>query len=421
MDCRPKLVDLLDYTGQVATLGERAIFRVADYRSVAFYEDELVGRTGIHHDVVEAEEQSWLKIDRLPRRDPPAVPKEINDWISVGRDPTKLPTVEEMRVVSVKVEKAEEMVAAGLAKTEDVQLAIRPNKEIPAEDIRDVVLRLTNDPNAEKAVREYIAGAWKNWAESEKPRRETIRIYESFFILQQRLESQGAERPLELVWGVGVSRWQNPKREIDHPLIEQLVEIEIDTENGAIRIRPRSSEPTLSIKPYQELGIDGANVLQRLAQDHFQRLASSENEFTPFKKTAYEPLLRQAFSLLDPEGQYHPDNLKDVVERRLPAPGPSLIVTYSWVIYARPRSANFIVDDIERLKTSVEKIEPSSLPGAAQRLVSIPDDTARGDLDSLPIELGTGLAQRLHEGPKRLGEESAFYFPKPLTTSKSIL
>jgi hypothetical protein len=90
-----------------------------------------------------------------------------------------------------------------------------------------------------------------------------------------------------------------------------------------------------------------------------------------------------------------------------------LVVTDTWVIYARPRSANIVVEDIERLKARVEESEPETLPGTARRLVSLPDDTRPADGLALPLQLGTGLAQRIAETTEILGEESAFYFPKP--------
>src|ERR1041385_1006799 len=102
MDVRSKLVDLLDYTEQLAKIGERAVFRVADYRSVSFFEHELCGRIGIHLDVLEGEDQSWLKVERLTRRDPPPVPQEIREWITVGRDPFKQPVIQNTRVVTVR-------------------------------------------------------------------------------------------------------------------------------------------------------------------------------------------------------------------------------------------------------------------------------------------------------------------------------
>jgi len=411
MEFRPQLVNLLDYTARMATLGERAVFRLAEYRGLVFHQYELQNRIGITHDLAEGEERSWLKIERLPRRDPPGVPEEVGDWMAVGRDPFKEPTVQTVRIITIPRQESEALVARGVAKPEDIEPTARKGRAASAEDRCDVVLRLENDPDSEAKIKAYLEGPWTTWAEEEKPRRETIHIYEEFFSLQQAIEVQGLERPLEIVWGVGLSRWKHPKQEIDHPLIEQLVEIDVDRLDGAIRLRPRSTEPTLSIKAYHELGVEGADILQRVARDHFKQLVL-DNEFSPFSKLSFEPLLRQACTLLDVEGSYYSDHVTDIDESRLPEGGPSLVITDTWTIYARPRSANIVMQDIERLKQSVSESEPEQLPGVARRLVTAPDNTV-GDISFLPEKLGTGLERKLRDTKTNLGEESEFYFPKP--------
>ena len=288
MEFRPQLVNLLDYTARMATLGERAVFRLAEYRGLVFHQYELQNRIG-------------------PRRDPPGVPEEVGDWMAVGRDPFKEPTVQTVRIITIPRQESEALVARGVAKPEDIEPTARKGRAASAEDRCDVVLRLENDPDSEAKIKAYLEGPWTTWAEEEKPRRETIHIYEEFFSLQQAIEVQGLERPLEIVWGVGLSRWKHPKQEIDHPLIEQLVEIDVDRLDGAIRLRPRSTEPTLSIKAYHELGVEGADILQRVARDHFKQLVL-DNEFSPFSKLSFEPLLRQACTLLDVEGSYYSDH-----------------------------------------------------------------------------------------------------------------
>jgi hypothetical protein len=260
MDIRAQLIGLLDYTERMASLSERAVFRLADYRALVVHEQELRNRPGIHHDLAEGEERTWLRIDRrLARRDPPPVPEDVKSWLTVGRDPFKQPSLRATRVVTVKREEADALVESGRAKAKDVEPALRGRDGIPAEELRDVVLRLENDLDAQWAVRAYLEGPWISWAEQEKPRRETIRIYEAFFSLQQAIETQGVERPLEVVWGVGVARWTHPRQELDHPLVEQLVEIDIDAEDGAIRVRSRSTEPIFVVGPFQDLAVSGAD------------------------------------------------------------------------------------------------------------------------------------------------------------------
>jgi hypothetical protein len=62
---------------------------------------------------------------------------------------------------------------------------------------------------------------------------------------------------------------------IDLPLIERLVEIEIDERAaGTIRIRPRQASATVNLRPYDELKIDGVPV----AQDAGRRALAAAGE-----------------------------------------------------------------------------------------------------------------------------------------------
>lgn len=410
MEVRERLVDLLSYAGHMAGIGERPAFALAEYKGEVFHEQELRNRLGIQHDVSEGEDRVWLKVARLVRLDPPPVPDTIKPWLSVGRDPSREPTIQQVRAVTVPVAEAEALVAGGLAREADVAPALKPKGGVAAEALRDVILRLDSDAKAKAAIAAYIDGPWRRWAEEEKPRRQTIRIYESLFSLQQAVETQGVERPLEVVWGVGVARWKHPVRPIDHPLVEQLVEIEVDDTDGAIRIRPRSLEPGVALKCYQDLENPGADALLRAAREHF---ATSATEFSPFVRTSFEPVLRRAVALLDPEGRYHPDELEDIDDRIVPEAAPTLVVTDTWVIYARTRSANVVIEDIERLKTSVEKTTPESVPGAAARLVSLPDAGGPSDGFAMPLGMGTGVFGNLAEGSALESALHDFYFPKP--------
>ena len=56
-----------------------------------------------------------------------------------------------------------------------------------------------------------------------------MRVYKELFELYQRMQNEGAEEPVELVWGVGVARWapKGGSELIDHPVIEVRVELEM--------------------------------------------------------------------------------------------------------------------------------------------------------------------------------------------------
>ena len=52
---------------------------------------------------------------------------------------------------------------------------------------------------------------------------------------------------------------------------------------------------------------------------------------------------------LDPNGVYRPNQISPE-DRSVPKPQANLIVTDTWVLFARPRSTNLFVQDLERFK-----------------------------------------------------------------------
>ena len=363
-------------------LAEKPVFALTDYKQLVYHEVNLKSRVGISHDTADEDGAIWLKIDRLNRIDPPKVPDEIRDWIAVSRDPSKFPVTHLTRTATIRKEEAEQLVARGILAPADVQVAL---KATPEQGLRDVIYRLDRQPTVKQIAEDYIRGPWTKWAEAEKPRRETIAIYDSFFSTAQTLQSEGTDQPLEIVWGVGIARWRTDGREIDHPLIEQLVELHVDQDNGAITIRPRSAEPRLALKPYFALEKPGADIVFDFSNKFFAEL-SEDQEFSPFVHKTFEPVLRQCVAHLDKSGCYQPDQSSDITDRSLPEVTESLTVTNTWVIYVRRRSDNFFIADLERLKETIENCE--NLPGSAKRLVTEPPD--EGGYRSPLIDLGSG-------------------------------
>ena len=409
-----KLVDLVDYVGHVIKLGEKPVFALADYRQLLFHEADLKDRIGIEHDKSDDNGDLWLKIHRLKRIDPPEVPEEIRDWITVGRNPFSQSTVQAVRTETIHQEEANEYIKLGILDESDIQPALKPSGSNAQ---CDVVFRIEKQPDIKKAVEDYISGPWSQWAEEEKPRRETIRIYEAFFSLQQSIQSQGSEYPLELVWGIGVARWRTSGKVIDHPLIEQLVEIEIDSEDGSIVIRPRGTQPQLALRPFFALDNPGAETVLSFARGFFANFAEDE-ELSPFFPDTFTQVLRQATSHLDQGGQYYPDEIADITYRGLPPVSDTLTVTDTWAIYARQRSDNFFLNDLERLKNAIKSAQ--DLHGPAKRLVTEPSSETRyvgGFLDLGKATLtgygGDDVSAPLSEPEIDATQTHEFFFPKP--------
>ena len=394
---RERLVDLVGYVEHMVRLGEKPVFALGEYGQLAFHEAALKGRIGIRHDQSDEDGPVWLSIDRLKRIDPPDVPEEIQPWVTVSPDPFTEPVVVAVRTETIPKARADELIDEGILDEEDVQPALRSGRYGEEEEqvgLSDVIFRLESLPDIETSLRSYLQGLWREWAEEEKPRRETIKIYDGFFSLQQSVQAMDGERGLEVVWGMGVARWRlDDGRTIDHPLVEQLVEIDMDTVSGRINVRPRPTEPLVALKPFFALENPGADQVHAFAKKFFASFPE-EQDLSPFNGETFEPILRETASRLHGEARYHPDDVTDITDRSLSPIDGTLRVTNTWVVFARQRSDNFFITDLERLKESIEEAE--NLPGPAKRLVTEPS-SQRPDTPTL-IDIG-------HAGIVGLGGE----------------
>jgi hypothetical protein len=404
-DVRKRLRELVEYVEELVRQAEKPVFALSDYDNVLYYEGELKGQVGVHHDLDDEDGPIWLKIERLKRIDPPAVPESIREWLVVSRDPSREPVLEPVRVQTMPKEEADKLVASGLVANYDIQPTLKTGQ--PKGHV-DVIMRIERFKDVKTMADHYIAGLWHEWAETEKPRRRTIAIYDAFFSLQQAIQSD-PEHPIEIVWGIGISRWKLKGIEIDHPLIEQLVELDIDSSGGAIRIRPRPVEPQLALRPFFELDNDGAPQVREFGKK-FLAQAEDDREISPFRPDTFAPVLREAATQLDTRGVYYPDQLRDITDRTMPTASENLIVSDTWAIYARQRSSNVLLGDLDRLKTAVAEAE--ELPRAPARLVTESSNERPSPMPGIDIGgPGTGTGQA--SGGVEPTESEDFYFPKP--------
>lgn len=255
------------------------------------------GKVGIQHNIIDNEgEPIWLRIDRLIRNPPPPPNQLIADWIIVKNDPDSPVLVQDKIIKTMSPNEAENLLGSSSISESDI-----------IDNLADVrVLTLNNRTEIKASIDSYINGQWALWSSEEKPRRETITIYDGLFGLQQIIETQGEDQPLELIWGLGVSRWLYEGHVIDHPLLEKPVEIEFDSQDGAILIRPRKVGAALAIHAYFALGNAGVDAVTKYAKRYYAEL-SEDIEFSPYSNESFEPVLKQAAILLSNNAVYWPD------------------------------------------------------------------------------------------------------------------
>jgi very-short-patch-repair endonuclease len=331
-----RLIALLDYIEQVEKLGRKPTYVVpTDF--YCSYEDELRGLPGIEFDLAVEGDEVWLQVQRLKEQDPPPLPEKLKPWVILSKSPDKQPSLRD-------------------------EITSPANKSSDPPNI----LKRTAFPDIDKIFEQYISGSWTAWTQYERPRRKTMEVYNRLFSIQQTMETEGIDTPLELVWGVGIALWKHDRgQNIVHPIITQLVEITLDSKSLALEVRPRDILPMLEADPFVALDVPGVLQLESTWRAYIER---SEQTLSPFDPKSFEHILVAAVGYLDPSGRFWPEARKDIEDRRLPDKSEHLTITDTWVLYARKRSSNFLIEDLHHLKKDLESVKV--VPGGPAALVS---------------------------------------------------
>ncbi len=347
------LQNVLGHLTEMILRDARVVERLADHRLAGgqcfvFHQHELEKLPGITHNTFDADGPVWLSVECLVAIDPPAVEYDLAMWIDVSADPDRRPLVRQRVTITVSAAEKDRLVAAGHARAEHSSPVNGPEV---ATGLWSVRLHLEQRSDIVERLDRYLAGSWATWAAAERPRRRTIAFHQRLREMARVAGARGSDDSCEIVWGVGVSRWRRQGRELDLPLLERLVEIEVlDGSDTEIRIRPRMAGSTVNLKAFEPL-TSATGSARRTAEQLLETMERG-NELSPFQPTSFEPILSAIGSQLDPHGIYCPTMPDSALLP--PEEGEQLVVSDRWVIFARPRSDALLLRDIERLKRAIE-------------------------------------------------------------------
>lgn len=262
---------------------------------------------------------------------------------------------------------------------------------------------------------------WNKWAETERPRRHSISLYSKLYQLHQRIISLGEDNPIELIWGIGVAIWQRDTTRICSHIIEQPIESDLEVD-GTILLRPRAISPSINLKPFHALEIEGSEAVHKDASSILAQVIETESGLTPFEPATFHRILQTCSSRLAAKGRFYPDDKQASSDRTLPPAGPDLIITDTWLIFARTRTADIRRDDLKRLMLRVEELKSDDdIPGASRAFVRPPSNEilyGKGiDLSNTELVLpelsgGHGMRGETTSDPT-LKKNSVFFFPLP--------
>jgi hypothetical protein len=420
-----RLNGLLECVEALVKLDERPATRLAQHKladgsQFILHQHEFVGLPGIVLDVNDADGPVWLRMERLQRTTPPMVDAELQAWIDISNDPIKPPVIRDVQHLRASEVEKNRMIEAGEARTDDCVASIKAaNKDELLGAYFDVIVRLEDRPTTREALELYCTGPWMEWAEREKPRRRSIAVYQRLFEIAQRLLQSGGNESVELVWGIELARWNCPEDSIDLPMVERGIEIEIaDQSNAAITIRPRATSARVELRPFERLAPGRLALAQDAARRCLRGIETADSEgVSPFRQESFEPVLKICGSQLDPDGRYFPDHRALAATEPVPAPeGELLTVTDRYVLFARRRSSNSVLRDIERFKTVLapNEGEPAILKGAARTLVMGPTDGIGDAYQPLgdKIRMSDSLVGGVEAEPIDF-DHGDLFFPKP--------
>lgn len=420
-----RFVGLLNYVDALVKLDERVPHRLSQHKlpdgsSFVVHEHEVAKLPGVSLNKTDDEGPVWLRIQRLQRTAPPAVPENLEAWVTGSDDPVEPPTANETVHERISQSTKDELVAASRLRMEDCSAVVSielgaASKQ--AEPLFDVFFRLDDQPEMKAAVSRYINDTWATWAERESPRRQSIYAYQKLFDLAQRLSQSGASESIEVIWAIGHAKWRKNGIEIDLPLIELGVELEVSDDKGAdVLIRPRHVSPNVSLRAFDNLAEDQVQLAEQACQQALLIVERDEPEgMSPFRPESFASVLKRCGGQLDNDFEYLPESRRGLA-RNLQPPDPAgehLLLNDRWVVYARRRSINAVLRDIVRLKNEVAPEEGTStdITGAARTLIMGARDEPAGVFEPLGPKITGNLAAETVSEPID-PDHGDLFFPK---------
>lgn len=397
---KERLAALIEFAKQTALLKKTPLLNFSQHKDFTRTEERIKGLPGVTFNCQETEfDEVWLRLDRLHETWPP-VPdsKLLNLWIDLPRAPDKEPTLKTHAVRQLLIDSGVLVVTPAEPVAEG---------EVVKEKGEPVVISLEDFPDREllkRQLKSYAEVVWRPWAEREKEVRKSIALYSELFMLSQKMQGNLVDAQLELVWGVGVALWILPSGALSYPLLTQLVEISLNETTMALEIRPRSSEPRLEVDIYAAMDNPGVAKLVETSKKFFE---STGGVLNPFEPNTFEPLLQSAATFLDASGIYWPPQTT-ADDRSLPKASENLLVTDTWVLLARPRTSNLLVQDLERFEAKLASENLGPLPEAVLSLVTEP--SSENEEVTLPPFRGLSVVNG-GCGGSETGQVSELYFP----------
>lgn len=340
------------------------------------YGSQLRGLPGIRFDESACGEEAWLTVPRQREETmPPPLPNALKGWVNDHDDPEK-----DLAHEKIRGEGAPDS----------------PNGE------NREVLRWQDDAPANRAWEAYVP-KWREWRDSERPKRRAAEVYKRLHEYCLAVESG---RPLEILFGMGIAKQHSGKvLECNCIVVEQMAELEMDAKTSNLIIRPRRGR-----RPAVSLGHFHKNPhLRRVESALGDKLADNDWDLNPHMEGSFLPIVETARSYLDASAR---------IRRDVSAPDdkPEQLTFYpEWVVAVRNREeAGILSNAVKSFKEEVNAAESlNDLPDALIRVISgVSGAGSLAEENPLPFhgKLGGQPKNRAATTPPDIAK---LYFPLP--------
>src|SRR5215510_12362770 len=183
---KERLLSLIEYAQQSARLRTKPVSTIAQHDEFALYEHQLRDRPGISLNIEnsEGEDEVWLVVKRLHETKPPEVTSAVlMPWIEMTKGPESDPKLKTGT-------DGASLTTAGTHRSSVNQQRSDQQAKLPQIDPQaTILLEGYENQNVVKAnFQAYLENKWRPWANQERQRRSTIRLYSQLFTLKQQLE-----------------------------------------------------------------------------------------------------------------------------------------------------------------------------------------------------------------------------------------
>jgi very-short-patch-repair endonuclease len=405
---KKRLVDVLTLIENVCKL-EDPIATVEEHRGFVGWESDLRGLPGVVFNLEVEGEPIWMEVKRLVPNPSPPCEVILESWLRRSDDPNRDPELQPEITVQVKWVDSKRY-AAKIAAGEDVSVeATGPELDT----VVDEKVFIVDHPEIQEEYSKYKSDLWTPWAEAERPRRVTIKIYSSLFELMRRMELESASDQTEIVWGMGITVGSIQGKKLRYPLITASVFPTIDEPSNSIFVRSRPAPPVLESLNFEKLEVPGVKELI----SRFKEWSEKDREpLSPFVPDTFFDVTRTAAAQLSEKGIYWPDANIDGSDRSLPKIGEEFAITDSWVIFSRRKSTHFFIEDVRRLKDDVN--QSHELLGGARAVVADPTDEQKEEARRNYRGVWGIIESSFGAQSTSVSQPEELYFPKPYNSEQ---